>query len=157
MVVNIFESVRQGTLDVSNLTAEDINKRSCSSGTLLHEAIGANQDEISLALIKKGIDINAQDNELRTPLFVAATYQNETVVNALVDAGADINIVDKHGNSALWAALMSSRKNYNLFTYLLNKGGNPALVNKTGTSCVSFARNTDNQMLLNTLKNYLET
>jgi ankyrin repeat protein len=41
-------------------------------------------------LIMRGIDLDAQDNEKRTALFFAATYQNRVVAEALINAGADI-------------------------------------------------------------------
>jgi ankyrin repeat protein len=157
MEENFFQLVRKGILDVNALSNEHINQRSDfgSGATLLHEAIASRRDAIALSLIQRGIDLDAQDNEKRTALFFAATYQNKAVAEALINAGADINIADRHGNGPLWAALLSSRKDYNLFEYILSKGGDPFSKNIYGESCVDFARKNNIQMLLDILEKYV--
>jgi ankyrin repeat protein len=157
MKENFFELVRKGILDVNALPDEHINQRSDSGSgaTLLQEAIASRQDAIALALIERGIDLDAQDNEKRTALFFAATYQNKVVTEALINAGATINIADRHGNGPLWAALLSSRKDYDLFEYILSKGGDPFSKNTYGKSCADFARKDHIQMLLDILGKYV--
>ncbi|MDR1911190.1 MAG: ankyrin repeat domain-containing protein [Helicobacteraceae bacterium] len=144
MKENLFELVRKGDIGViDRLTSENINQRSDiigSESTLLHEAIASGQDLIALELIKRGIDLNAQNKEKRTALFYAATYQNRIVAQAIIKAGADINLTDRHGNNALWAALLSSRKDYDLFEYILSAGGDINSKNIYGRSAADMAK-----------------
>jgi ankyrin repeat protein len=55
-------------------------------------------------LVNAGCDINAADNNGRTPLMYAAIFERPTVVNLLLKRGADFNAKDHDGLNALdWA------------------------------------------------------
>jgi ankyrin repeat protein len=152
----LFAQVRQGTLNVASLTSEQLNSVSKFGSTLLMEAIAAKKDDISIALIKKGVALNAVNKQNETAVSIAATYQNKRIVEELVKAGADVNIQDKFGNNALWAAMASSRKDQELFKYILAHGGNPLLKNDVGLSCVGAAKKNNRQVFLDILKDYLD-
>lgn len=56
-------------------------------------------------LLKRGADINAVDDEERTPLILAAFEGHIQVVKALVLAGAKLDVREKkYGNTALMLA-----------------------------------------------------
>jgi len=73
---------------------------------LLQQLMGAAADgsdpNMLTALIKAGADVNARDNEGRTPLMRAANRNpNPEVITALVKAGADVNAKDNNGMTPL--------------------------------------------------------
>ncbi len=52
-------------------------------------------------LLKAGADIDAQNNQGKTPLMYAAQFLLVDAVRALVKAGADVSLKDKDGKTAL--------------------------------------------------------
>ena len=81
-------------------------------GTALHYEIedGGGHPEIVQALIDAGVDVNAQNDEGRTALHLAAEGGNEddyTIVKMLVAAGANLDLCDeyKDGSTALQEAI----------------------------------------------------
>jgi len=65
----------------------------------LLEAIRKGDTEQVRLLISKGADVNAKDEEDKTPLHHAAEVGEIQVVQLLIKAGADLNIKDKDGES----------------------------------------------------------
>ena len=55
-------------------------------------------------LSQKGIDIDPVDEQLSTPLSVAATYDNHNSVKLLLKNGADVTMVDYQGQNVLHKA-----------------------------------------------------
>jgi ankyrin repeat protein len=70
----------------------------------------ANDEHMSLLkkLIKKGCDVNAQNNLLHTPLMLAAKLNMINTCHILLNASADMNIVDHQGNQAIDLAIQGS-------------------------------------------------
>ena len=52
-------------------------------------------------LAQKGIDFNAQDSNLRTPLHYAAAYGNTKIVKKLLRAGADRTLVNNENEKPI--------------------------------------------------------
>ena len=78
---------------------------------------GTNGDVATLvAQMKKGLDINYQNEEGRTILMRAAKRDHKDVVRILVDNGADVNKRDLNGKTALMGAA--------------KKGNTAAIINK---------------------------
>lgn len=88
----------------------DVNARSNSGATPLHEACSGTDDGKAVAvLIDNGADLNAQDNDGHTALHRAARSWREPVVKVgeksviqlLVACGAQVNARDKDGATPL--------------------------------------------------------
>jgi len=79
---------------------------------------------IAETLINAGCDINAADNDGRTPLIYAVIYQQLAAVKMLLKRGANINAKDHNGESALdWANKIGNEETIRLLSLLLSSGG----------------------------------
>ena len=69
------------------------------------ELVKNGRPQIVRAALDQGADINARNEDGRTPLMVAITNNNNTeVFSLLLKAGADINARDKDGSNPLMLA-----------------------------------------------------
>ena len=68
--------------------------------SLLHLAVPNGHHEVVKFLLKEGADINALDDEGRTPLMEGALWSFVEIVDTLVNAGADTKIRDRQGRQA---------------------------------------------------------
>ena len=107
----------------------NIHTRMEDKNTALHYASRANSLGSALYLLKAGADVNATNNNQRTPLFEAVQTQNIDLVRALIEFGAKINHQDTQGNSPLH---MLGQSDHELFTVLVEAGANPKLLNHAG-------------------------
>ena len=62
----------------------------------LHKAARTGDIDKAKSLIAKGADVNAKDENTRTPLFYAAKYGHKDLAELLIANGADINM---HGGT----------------------------------------------------------
>jgi len=94
---------------------------------------------VSLA-IKNGADVNAKNEERRTPLFLAESLD---MMKLLVDAGAKVNIRDDAGETPIFNAVAAGLKDE--VEYLISRKANVNLDNDEG------------QTLLDIVYTYLDT
>ena len=73
-------------------------------------------------LIALGVDVNARDIDMWTPLHFAARTQNSRVVKLLIDAGAEIDAVDNEGITPLHQCLLERPCNLEVAEMLLAAG-----------------------------------
>ena len=89
---------------------ESINERDEIGRTMLHHAVIDGDNgwvPAARALVKLGADLEARDNQGRTPLYQAAGSLFFGGVQALLKYGADVNARDNEGRTPLWAAAVS--------------------------------------------------
>ena len=88
--------------------------------TALHYASELGNLELVRALLDKGAEVNAQDNEGCTPLLLAARFNFTGVCKELIVVrSADFKLVDNNMKSALYYA--SLNKNFALIKIILQK------------------------------------
>jgi len=85
---------------------------------------------IGEVLIQAKCDVNAADNNGRTPLMYAARYSRLTAVRVLVEAGANVNARDKGGMTAL--DLANQFANREIISLLQRAGALPGAPKKQG-------------------------
>jgi serine/threonine protein kinase/ankyrin repeat protein len=88
-------------------------------------------------LLQAGCDINAADNNGRTPLMYAARYSQLTAVQLLLEAGANVNARDKGGMTAL--DLANQFANREIISLLQRAGALPGAPKKPGAGPVKPA------------------
>jgi len=79
---------------------------SADSDANLFEAIMAGDSGRFEELIRRGADVNAQNDVGYTPLMGAAAMNRVDMLQAVVEAGADLNATTFEGGTALIAAVV---------------------------------------------------
>ncbi|XP_043596537.1 myotrophin-like [Bombus pyrosoma] len=94
---------------------------------------------------KKNIDVNEMIDG-RTPLHYAADYGQSEVVRYLLEKGANANVTDKHGITALLAAIWEGHTN--CVKLLLEKGARADGLTPNGTNYLDAAEKDEIKELL---------
>ena len=84
--ISIVDAAKEGNIETvkQHLTAgADVNAKTESGWTPLHEAARSARKEIGELLIAKGAEVNAQDESERTPLDDAINFDRPEVANLL--------------------------------------------------------------------------
>jgi len=68
-------------------------------------------------LIEHGLDINKEDNSVKTPFFDACCSGNKDLVEYLINLGSDIHKENKDGETVLFYTYHTRYKN--IFEYLI--------------------------------------
>lgn len=73
--------------------------------TELHIAVLEEQIETVSDLLKRKVNVNAEDDDGNTPLFIAVESGNFPITKMLLVAGAKVNMTNKHNNTPLHVAV----------------------------------------------------
>lgn len=106
---NIHRTACQGNLVKldSMLTHTPIDVKDNRGRSLMHWAVACKQKEVFDFLVQKGININGEDNQKKTPLHVAVQYGNEPFYDLLVEQQEDSIWIDLYGTSLLEQAVLN--------------------------------------------------
>lgn len=119
---NAFDALVKGGLDVNQRTESD-------RWNFLHKALVSvvlpPNPEMIRHLIDVGVDVNARDSKMWTPLHFAVRTKNSLVVKMLLDAGAEVDAVNDEGISPLHQCLLEQPCNIEVAQMLLAAGADP--------------------------------
>ena len=106
-------------------------------------AAGANRqalEQLALAMIERGAEMFAGDDDARTPLAHAVASGSLAVAQALLDRGVDPNSRDRQGRSPLFEALaLPADVASGMIRALLLAGANPELTSASGETPLGLA------------------
>jgi len=107
------------------------------SNEAFFKAVDEGDRELVASFIKAGIDINAKEEDGRTPLLMAAEKGDAGMAALLADNGADVNARDGDGYTALmYAAYQGNRE---LAELILRHGADVHAKDKDGWTAQRFA------------------
>jgi Ankyrin repeats (many copies) len=119
-----------------------VNIRDADGSTALHSVLVSCPEAIDF-LVSRGIDINTQDSQGRTPLhsacnpYRACGSKNELLVRHLLSLGADPNIRDEFGWTALLTAI--EHREVGVTKMLINQGADTTTRDHRGMNCLHKA------------------
>lgn len=129
-----------GVIRMLTEAGADINHKNSYWGTLLMKFVqyeNANPDFVK-DLINIGANVNAINDDGKTPLMYAARDGSSSVVKVLLEAGANVNTVD---NSRKTALMYAAEKNTpDVVNVLLDAGAKIDMKDKDGRKAVDYAK-----------------
>ncbi len=179
----LFRAVSQGDLRRTELflaIGADPNQPEPVGGSLLLNALQAEQDRIAMVLLRHGADPNAKrssgvtplmsvrdpgvvrelltrgadpharDGDGNTPLVWATVYGEAEVSALLLDAGAEANVRGAQGITPL--ILAASDGNEALVKLLLEHGADPSQTTRTGYTALTAAKENGNPAVIRLLR-----
>ncbi len=139
---SICGKVKQGDLKcVKEMVSKDekqLNYKSDTGNTLLHEAVLQQKEDVVAYLIQKGLDVNAPNKWKYTPLHFAVLRNNLPLLKMLQENGGDVNLkVESGATPVAWAVAKGNTK---MAAFLLDQGADPGYISeKTQRSLAHFA------------------
>jgi len=136
----IFKTVCQGNLGRldSLLQHEDINLQDNRGRSLLHWALGCKQTKAFDFLIQKGIEIRIEDNEKRTPLYVAVQFGDNHAFDQLQQLQENNAWIRNEGTALLERAILN--KNARFVEKIVRLGVDSNAKNDRGSTPLEIAK-----------------
>lgn len=106
--------------------------------SLLHWAVGCNQIEVFDNLIERGIEINGEDRDGYTPLYVAIQFSRTTLLDTLITLQKNGNWRSQYGAAFLERAILDQNLSY--VQKLIENGIDIEITNKRGSSPLELSR-----------------
>ncbi|EAY20041.1 hypothetical protein TVAG_365490 [Trichomonas vaginalis G3] len=103
-------------------------------------------------LLSKNANPNIPDIDGRTPLMNSIIHQKIPICSLLISFNADINLLDFEGKSALYYAI--NLENIDIVMILLSKGAKLYINTDDLHDCLDFAKQKNNQDILNIIEDY---
>ena len=127
-----------------------------SGSTALHYAAKYGKVAFVNFLVSKcGLDVNEADKKSRSPILIAAKYNQKSTFELLLKLGADIKKVDKRNWGVThWA---SRNGNLDLLKYALQSGASCKVLTRSFESCVHLAAWSGNMELFQYLVSISES
>jgi ankyrin repeat protein len=83
-----------------------------------------NNTDVVKTIIKKGANINAQDEKGNTPLMLAINFESAYMVELLIEEGANVNLANNEGMTPLEIASTNSFLHPNIVRDLISAMSN---------------------------------
>jgi ankyrin repeat protein len=115
----------------ANPSAVEYNGMSALHFASLHGHVPA------VSLLLQATDVNVQDKDGYTPLFLAIRSENMQMIGVLISKGADVNMKNKLGNTPLYEAVR--RANLVMVKLLRNEGADMNVQNIYGWTPLHLA------------------
>ena len=148
-IVPILIGALLGSAAVLPLVGADEDDRYSPVHTILRAA--REGDAALKALLAKGVDINATDEDGETALMEAADSRRYTgALRVLIANGANVNQADEDGETALMRA--ADEGTVEAVRLLLQAGANPAARVEDGESALDKAIDEGNREVINLLR-----
>ena len=111
---------------------------------MIHLSIINGDINQTLTYLNSGVDINATDEDGRTPLMIAALYGQTSIVSLLIQRGADVNIQNERKNIAFkgeTALILSSRhgRDSNIPLILIEAGARVDMTDSQDFTALMYA------------------
>lgn len=137
---NIFRTACQGNLNRldSLLQHHSIDIKDNNGMSLLHWSVGCKQKEIFNYLIKKGLDVNKENNQKRIPMHVAIHYDVASFFDTLIELQPNNNWINTYGGSLLEKAVLMNRGTF--ITKLVNNGVDIDATNNRGSTPLELSQ-----------------
>lgn len=139
---NLFLAIEQSDLQsVKNyLSDQSIDVEDNYKRTALLNASFSGESTILNWLINQGANLSHQDVNGYTALHFCAQEGHIDCAKLLLNNSADPNILDAHGNSPAWVAVMNwdGGKNFDLLKLLVEHGADLQLKNAAGRSVMEL-------------------
>ncbi|KAM0489802.1 hypothetical protein ACHAP8_012217 [Fusarium lateritium] len=119
--------------------------------TALHLAAKEGHVDIALELMRAKVDVNAKDDNLRTPLYLATWGGHTDVVRHLFQFSADPSIPNAYGATALHCA--AKRGHERIVFELLLKDIDVNVIDKSGVTALDEAIRKQNNRIISMLTN----
>jgi ankyrin repeat protein len=113
-----------------------------AADTALIDAIKAKQHEAAVALLEKGVDVQAREVDGTTALHYAAHYDDAELVKRLIKAGADVKAANDYGATPLGEAAVTGDPE--IIKALLAAGADAKATNKEGQTPLMVVARTGN-------------
>ncbi len=140
---SIFNAVCQGNVNKvdSLLQHNPLDIKDDRGRSLLHWAVGCQQEVIFDFLIKKGIPLNQEDNQEQIPMHVAIRRSDTVSFGKLQQLQPDDTWVNQYGMSLLVLAILN--KNKPMVAKLTEAGVEVNQVNERGSTPLEVAKRTE--------------
>ena len=131
----------------------DPNVADDDGDTCLHNTVRKHySQEVLLAIINHGADVNVTNKKNQTTLFLACEMGNTEAINILLNAGADTNISDVDGSTCLYGAVRGHCSK-EVLQRIIDHGANLNTTNKTNQTALLLACAMNNMEAMNILLN----
>ncbi|WP_363463646.1 ankyrin repeat domain-containing protein [Halogeometricum borinquense] len=147
---DIFHIIRWENYDSYRKTIESVTLEAVdeSGNNMLHVAASRGKIDIGSDLIERGIFLNRQGKEGKTPLHYALEMGDNEMATLLISAGADVTVTDDYGNQPLWSAVMNEEVDDDVIRLLVQHGADPVNQNEAGKSPLDVARRREAETLI---------
>ena len=117
----------------------DVNIKSTSGATALHEAVRVGNIDVITRIINSGANVNSRDGNNNTPLHTGSPAESHReVVTLLLNSGADPNLRDDHGDTPLHIVITLNRQ-LDVIEAFLNKNSDVHIRNIQGKTPLYIA------------------